>query len=81
MTKRLVVDAMLDLCGYVSTADLSKIRFVDPAGGDGVYIFSALDRLRDSATTHGFTLSRAVDNLRVVEIVPKRAERLEAELG
>jgi adenine-specific DNA-methyltransferase len=81
MTKRLVVDAMLDLSGYVGTRDLSKIRFVDPAGGDGAYIFSALDRLRDSATIHGFALSKAVDNLRVVEIDAKRAERLETELG
>ena len=81
MTKRLVVEAMLDLCGYVSAKNLSRIRFVDPAGGDGVYIFSALDRLHGSAIAHGFSFSDAVDNLKVVEIDPKRAERLEAELG
>ncbi len=81
MTKRLVVDAMLDLCEYVSTKDLSKIRFVDPAGGDGVYIFSALDRLHDSAIVHGFNFSKAVGNLRVIEVDAKRAERLETEIG
>jgi adenine-specific DNA-methyltransferase len=81
MTKRLVVEAMLDLSGYIGTNDLSKIRFTDPAGGDGVYIFSALDRLHDSAISHGFNFSEAVDNLRVVEIDARRAERLETELG
>ena len=76
MTKKMVVNAMLDLCEFVETRDLSNVRFLDPAGGDGIFILTALDRLHASSRRHGFDFVRALSNMHAVEIDERRASRL-----
>jgi hypothetical protein len=76
MTKKLVVEAMLDLCGYRETADLSDLRLLDPAGGDGIFILTALDRLHKSSIRHHFSFSDKLRNLKVIEVNEQRASSL-----
>jgi hypothetical protein len=44
-TRREVVDFILDLVGYRSTADLVSTRLLEPAFGNGEFILAALERL------------------------------------
>lgn len=44
-TKRVVVDAILDLVGYTSDQPLHERRLLEPSFGDGDFILPALERL------------------------------------
>lgn len=76
MTRKMVVEAMLDLCEFVETRDLSGVRFLDPAGGDGIFILTALERLYASSRKHSFDFAKSLSNMHVVEVDEKRADRL-----
>jgi hypothetical protein len=39
ITKYEVVDFMLDVCDYAGTNDLSQIKTLDPAAGEGAWLF------------------------------------------
>jgi hypothetical protein len=80
MTKKQVVEFMLDSCGYLASKDLSKIRLLDPAGGDGVFMMSVLDRLYNSSSRHGFDFLQSLDNLKTIEIDENRALSLKDNL-
>ena len=75
-TKPIVAKVMLDLVGYVSNRDLSQVRLLDPAGGNGVFVLEALKRLSASAHCYGFSFAQAYSNLSVVEIDPDSAVTL-----
>jgi len=80
MTKKEVADLMLDLCDYKTTANLEKVRLLDPAGGDGVYIISALERLHDSAVRFGFDFRKSLTNIRTYEIKKEIAMSLKLRI-
>lgn len=52
-TKRWIVNSMLDLIGYTSDRDLSKLRLVEPSVGDGAFIIPIIERLLVSAQKYG----------------------------
>lgn len=52
-TRRWVVDLILDLAGYDSSADLACKRVVEPACGEGAFIVPIIERLVGSARAHG----------------------------
>ena len=59
MTKKLVVEAMLDLCNYKETADLSELRLLDPAAETASFIMTAIDRLFKSSVRYNFSLAKS----------------------
>lgn len=67
-TKPSVASAMFDMAGYTADRDLSTVRVLDPAGGNGVFILEAIRRLSASAERHGFSFATAYTTLCVVEI-------------
>lgn len=80
MTKKQVVEFMLDSCGYIASRNLSKVRLLDPAGGDGVFMMAALDRLYESSLKFDFDFSESLENLLAVEIDEDRATNLQDNL-
>ena len=44
-TKVGVVDAILDLCGYISSAEIHNRRLLEPSFGDGDFLLPAIQRL------------------------------------
>ncbi|MEK9157138.1 MAG: TaqI-like C-terminal specificity domain-containing protein, partial [Patescibacteria group bacterium] len=44
-TRSGIVHFMLDLSGYVSTADLAKLRILEPSFGEGGFLFEIVNRL------------------------------------
>jgi adenine-specific DNA-methyltransferase len=47
-TKRWVVELLLDLAGYTSSANLVDARAVEPAAGDGAFLCRMIERLVES---------------------------------
>src|SRR5229473_2140543 len=52
-----LVEYILDACGYTPTADLSRIRVLDPACGSGNFLAGAARRLVTSLLQIGTDLS------------------------
>lgn len=52
-TRREVVDFLLDLSGYTSDQDLTRLRLLEPSFGHGDFLLLALDRLLAAWTTQG----------------------------
>lgn len=62
-TRRWVVEALLDLTGYETTEDLGARCLLEPSCGSGAFLGPAVERLIESARTHGrelHTLGNAV---------------------
>lgn len=76
-TRTEVVEAILDLVGYLPSHRLFEQRLLEPAVGDGSFLLPAVDRLLASATLHQLG-PQAVDWLapavRAVEIHPASLE-------
>lgn len=49
LTKRHVVELMLDLAGYTSARDLTLLTLLEPACGHGAFLVPAVERLLDAA--------------------------------
>lgn len=52
-TRREVVEFILDLTGYTTTAALHKKRLLEPSFGEGAFVLVAVERLIDSYKLHG----------------------------
>ncbi len=63
LTKPHIVDLILDLAGYTADQDLTKLRLLEPACGEGAFLVRAVDRLMMAARREGVqarTLLQAV---------------------
>ena len=67
-TKPIVVEFMLDELGYTDTHDLSNIRVLEPAAGEGAFVLEMARRLRRSARRFNFSFEAALGNITAVEI-------------
>ena len=68
-TKSTVVEYLLDEVGFVANKDLSKIRLIEPASGDGTFAVEILKRLYQSSKNFNFNFIKAFNaNIRFVEI-------------
>ena len=75
LTKRCVVETMLDLVDYNSELDLSKLVVIEPAAGEGVFLNSILERLYKSSKAFKFSFfSAVVHNIILYEIDHKKCE-------
>jgi adenine-specific DNA-methyltransferase len=80
MTKKEVSEFMLDLLGYQRGADLSEIKILEPAAGEGVFIQAAIERLFQSSKLLNFSFEDALKNIKAVEIDPKKATLLKERI-
>jgi adenine-specific DNA-methyltransferase len=56
-TKRWVVELLLDLAGYTSSANLVDAVAVEPSAGDGAFLGRMIERLADSCERQGRPIS------------------------
>jgi len=76
LTRRWVVDFILDHAGYTADRDLGSLRFVEPAAGTGAFVLPALERLSASLKSNGKSLDNARDSFRAFEIQTPNVEKL-----
>jgi hypothetical protein len=85
LTKPLVVDVMLDRAGYKAGVDLSVIRLIEPAAGDGAFAIAIIERLYASSLKFEFSFQKALQNLSFYEIDGRMSallqERVESKLS
>ena len=62
-TKGGVVDAILDLCGYMPDAQLEDRRLLEPSFGEGEFLLAAIRRLLASFMQSGVPMSEAYERL------------------
>jgi adenine-specific DNA-methyltransferase len=67
-TRRWVVELILDLVGYSSTADLAAQRAIEPACGTGAFLGPMVERLSRSCRLHGRPISHAADAIRACDL-------------
>ncbi len=53
LTKRHIVELILDLAGYSATTDLGAKKMLEPSCGHGAFLLAAVSRLLVSARAHG----------------------------
>lgn len=63
-TRREVVDAILDLCGYRADSPLYRMRLLEPAFGGGDFLVPAVERLLQAYSNHGGNPARAASELK-----------------
>lgn len=79
-TSARIVNAMLDLVGYTSKNNLSKIKILEPSAGDGAFLLEIIKRLHISSKKYRFDFKTALNNIKSFEINPSSAEALKQHL-
>jgi adenine-specific DNA-methyltransferase len=74
-TKRWVVELLLDLAGYRSENNLVDAVAVEPAAGEGAFLGPMIERLAESCTRLGRSLSECAGSLIAFELSEESAER------
>jgi adenine-specific DNA-methyltransferase len=74
-TKRWVVELLLDLAGYTSSANLVDAVAVEPSAGDGAFLGRMIERLAESCKRQGRPLSDCRDSLIAYELDEASAGR------
>lgn len=67
-TRRWMVDMILDLLGYLPGRDLGASRALEPAVGHGAFLIPMVERLLESARTHGRTPPELADCIVATDI-------------
>lgn len=67
-TRRWVVELILDLVGYVDTADLAFKIAVEPACGQGAFVVPMVERLLRSCAAHGRDVRTAQAAIRAFDL-------------
>lgn len=80
LTKPLVVDVMLDRVGYRADIDLSRLRLIEPAAGDGAFASEIIARLYSSSMKFDFSFHEALRNLAFYEIDSRMSELLKCRI-
>jgi adenine-specific DNA-methyltransferase len=74
-TKRWVVELLLDLAGYISSANLVDAVAVEPSAGDGAFLGVIVDRLANSCERLGRLISDCRNSLIAYELDEASADR------
>lgn len=80
-TRRWVVDSILDLVGYDATRDLAASVIVEPSIGSGAFVVPIVERLLDSAASHGRRPEDLAGALRGYDLLGASVERSKAALA
>ena len=67
-TRRWVVEVLLDLTGYTTDRDLSRMHQLEPSCGSGAFLGPAVERLIASARGHGRDLALLGDAIRSYDL-------------
>ncbi len=78
-TKRWVVELLLDLAGYTSSANLVDAVAVEPAAGDGAFLCVMIERLADSCRRLRRPITHCRDSLIAYELDEASAERTRSQ--
>ena len=73
-TRRWVVELILDLVGFQAGRDLASMIAVEPSCGTGAFLIPMVERLVESARTHGHPLGELSDAIRAFDLLPGNAE-------
>lgn len=68
LTKPVIVTFMLNRIGYEPDRDLSELRIIEPASGDGAFAIEIIDRLYSSSLKYQFSFQEALENLEFYEL-------------
>src|SRR5690606_14128417 len=72
-----VVTYLLDEVGYIESLNLSEVKILEPAAGDGAFVKEILYRLFKSAKTYGFCFRDAlIKNITAIELNQENFKRL-----
>jgi adenine-specific DNA-methyltransferase len=80
LTKSIVVETMLDKAGYIASRDLSSIKILEPAAGDGAFAISIVNRLYESSKKFHFSFQDALSNIYLYEIDQSMASALKRRI-
>ncbi len=67
-TRRWVVEVLLDLTGYTTDRELSRMHLLEPSCGSGAFLGPAVERLIASAHGHGRDLASLGDAIRSYDL-------------
>lgn len=67
-TKPWVVELILDLSGYVASADLGAFVTIEPAAGDGSFLVPMVERLVHSCRNHGREITACSEAILAFEL-------------
>jgi len=82
MTKPDVVSFILDAVGYTHSKNLSELKIIEPAAGDGAFVLEAIRRLVLSSKNHHFDAESAIKkNMVAVEINSDKASMLQEKIS
>ena len=70
LTKRHIVELMLDLAGYTRDRDLTGLTLLEPACGLGAFLVPAVERLLDAAASDGRPAAELREAIRAYDIDP-----------
>ncbi|HEX3698900.1 MAG TPA: Eco57I restriction-modification methylase domain-containing protein [Polyangia bacterium] len=70
LTKPHVVDLILDLAGYTTNRDLTRLRLLEPACGHGAFLVTAVERLMAAAKRRRRSPAELADAIRAYDIDP-----------
>jgi adenine-specific DNA-methyltransferase len=73
-TRRWVVEVLLDLTGYTSDLDLSRMHLLEPSCGSGAFLGPAVERLIASAKRYGRDLTSLGDAIRSYDLQAEHVE-------
>ncbi len=76
LTRRWVVEFILDQADYTADRDLGALHFVEPAAGRGAFVLPALGRLSTSLKEHGRSLKDSHEAFRAFEIQARNSDAL-----
>jgi hypothetical protein len=74
-TKSWVVELLLDLAGYVPSANLAELVAVEPSAGDGAFLGPMIERLIDSCQRLGRSMADCHGSLIAFELNEASAEK------
>ena len=73
-TRRWVVDLILDLAGYRTSADLGALVIVEPACGAGAFLVPIVERLVESCARHGRLVADMGPAIRAFDLLDRNVD-------
>lgn len=74
-TRRWVVELILDLVGYTADRDLGRQVLVEPSCGTGAFLVPVVERLIESAASHGRDINSLGPSIRAFDLLEANAQR------
>ncbi|MFB6889358.1 Eco57I restriction-modification methylase domain-containing protein [Kitasatospora sp. NPDC056327] len=79
-TRRWVVELILDLLGYTSDKDLSEVRLVEPACGEGAFLGVIASRISESCRARGRAITDAAGSVRAFDLLSRNVSQSRARV-